>query len=214
MHGQSQTDAILDNVFYCESGMDGVNIMNALQDKGGRESMLQENRGKLVIEYQRAKGLKESQDKLLETLPRRKVSFKNHEVPRNDFGVHRVEFKLSKLSENLDEKSLYSLNWKFGKKSSWEQKGITAEHLETLKNEWIEKAESNRWIQPRARFALLPPKSDGDEWLFSIPRTRRKRSRDTTSDGSTSCFKCRLARSNRKSTSSGSAWMPPSRLGI
>lgn len=169
MHGQSRIDAILDNVFYCESGMDGVNVMNDLREKDGRESLLRENREQLIVEYQRAKGLQESRDSLLESLPRRKVSFKKHEAPRDDFGIHRVEFKLSRLSENLDEKSLFSLNWKFGKKSSWGRKGVTPERLEALKNEWIEKAEANRWIQPRARFALLPAQSEGDEVIVYDP---------------------------------------------
>ena len=174
MHGQADTDDILDNVFYCESGMDGVNAMNALQDKDNRDNLLEENREKLINEYRRAKGLQEVQDKLLETLPRRKVSFKRHEVTCNQFGVHRVEFKLGKLSPNLDEKSLFSLNWKFGKKSSWEKKGITSEYLKALKNEWIEKAEAHGWIKPRARFALLPAQSEGDEVIIWDPKDLKK----------------------------------------
>jgi 5-methyltetrahydrofolate--homocysteine methyltransferase len=174
MHGQADTDVILDNVFYCESGMDGVNAMNALQDKDNRDSLLQDNREKLVNEYRRAKGLQEVQDKLLETLPRRKVSFKKHDIACNEYGVHRVEFKLGKLGPSLDEKSLFSLNWKFGKKSSWPQKGITPEHLKALKNEWIEKAEANEWIKPRARFALLPAQSEGDEVIIWDPKDLEK----------------------------------------
>ena len=174
MHGQAETDVILDNVFYCESGMDGVNVMNDLQNMGNRDSLFRENREKLIVEYQRAKGLQESQDKLMKSLPRRKVSFKNHDVPCNEFGVHRVEFKLSKLSSNLDEKSLYSLNWKFGKKSSWKQKGVTPEHIEALKNEWMEKAETNQWIKPSARFALLPVQSEGDDVIIYDPKDPKK----------------------------------------
>lgn len=174
MHGQADTDAILDNVFYCESGMDGVNVMNALQDKGNRGSLLEENREKLIIEYRRAKGLQEVHDKLLETLPRRKVSFKKHDVACNEYGIHLAEFKLSKLSQSLDEKSLFSLNWKFGKKSSWEQKGVTSEHLKALKEEWIEKSETNQWIKPRARFALLPAQSEGDEVIIWDPKDLQK----------------------------------------
>lgn len=174
MHGQSDTDHILDNVFYCESGMDGVNVMNALQDKPNRKSLLKENKEKLVREYERAKGLQESHDKLLDSLPRRKVSFKKHEVSLDEFGVHRVEFKLSKLSPNLDEKSLYSLNWKFGKKSSWEQKGVDLVQLKALKEEWVEKAEANQWIIPSARFGLLPAQSEGDEVIVYDPDNTEK----------------------------------------
>ncbi len=174
MRGQSDTDHILDNVFYCESGMDGVNIMNALQDKPNRDSLLKENKEKLVREYERAKGLQESHNKLMASLPLRKVSFKKHEVSLDEFGVHRVEFKLSKLSPNLDEKSLYSLNWKFGKKSSWEQKGIDLAQLKALKEEWVEKAEANQWIVPRARFGLFPVQSEGDEAIVYDPENTGK----------------------------------------
>lgn len=174
MHGQSDTDHILDNVFYCESGMDGVNVMNALQDKKNLPSLLRENKEKLVREYERAKGLQASQVKLLESLARRKVSFNKHDVSLDEFGIHRVEFKLSKLSPNLDEKSLYSLNWKFGKKSSWEQKGISLEQLKALKEEWVEKAEANQWIIPSARFGLLPAQSEGDEVIVYDPADTEK----------------------------------------
>jgi len=174
MHGQSDTDHILDNVFYCESGMDGVNVMNALKDTPNRDSLLKENKQKLVREYERAKGLQESHDELLDSLPRRKVSFKKHEVSLDEFGMHRVEFKLSKLSPNLDEKSLYSLNWKFGKKSSWKQKGVDLQQLKALKAEWVEKAEANQWIVPRARFGLLPAQSEGDEVIVYDPEDSEK----------------------------------------
>ena len=174
MHGQQDTENILDNVFYCESGMDGVNVMNALQDKANRASLFQENRERLIREYQRAKGLQETQSKLLKTLPRRKVGFKNHEVSRNGFGIHRVEFKLSKLSKNLDEKSLFSLNWKFGKKSSWKQKGVSLEQLKALEKEWIQKAEENEWIIPQAKFALLPVQAEGDDVIIYDPENQKK----------------------------------------
>ncbi len=174
MFGQQETENILDNVFYCESGMDGVNTMNALQDKANRTSLLEENKERLIREYQRAKGFQETQDKLLETLPRRKVGFKNHEISRNGFGVHKVEFKLSKLNKNLDTKSLYSLNWKFGKKSSWPQKGVTLDQLKALEKEWVEKAEGNDWIIPKARFAILPAQAEGDDVIIFDPETQKK----------------------------------------
>lgn len=164
MKGKNDTDAILDNVFYCGSGMDGVNTMGLLMDKEKRSALLKENRKALLIQYQKAKGIEEEKEKLLETLPRRKVSFRHHEVPAEGYGTQKVEFKLHKLS--LDRKSLYSLNWKFGKKSSWIQKGITLDQLQRLEKEWIKKAEQNRWIIPMARFGLFPAQSDGDEVVF------------------------------------------------
>jgi len=169
MCGQSDIESILDNVFYCESGMDGVNTMNTLVDSAARGRFIRENRDVLVREYQRAKGAREQEEKLLASLPRRKVSFKKHEVPKDGFGAHKVEFKLGQLASNLDNKSLYSLNWKYGKKSSWEQKGVTPQSLEALKKEWLKKAEENGWIRPRARFGLFPAQSEGDDLIVYDP---------------------------------------------
>lgn len=174
MHGQDDLDQVLDNVFYCDSGMEGVNVMNALVDKRGRRSLLERNKDKLIADYRRAKGLQDAKQKLLAGLAWRKINFKDHEPPRNGFGVHRVEFKLHNLSEALDSKSLYSLNWKFGKQSSWKQHGITPERLKQLEQEWMEKAEANHWIVPAARFALLPAQSDGDEVVIYDPADTEK----------------------------------------
>ena len=87
--------------------------MGLLMDKEKRPALLKENQQALLLQYQKAKGIQEEKDKLLETLPRRKISFRHHEVPAEGYGIQKVEFKLHKLS--LDRKSLYSLNWKFGK---------------------------------------------------------------------------------------------------
>lgn len=169
MFGQENTEAILDNVFYCRSGMDGVNSMNALMEQAGRPALLEKNKQLLLREYRRAKGIQETEDKLLATLKRRVVGFKKHEVPREGYGFHKVEFKLSKLEANIDRKSLFSLNWKFGKQSSWEKKGVLAEDLKKLEKEWIEKSEKNGWVVPKARFAVLPAQAEADEVIVYHP---------------------------------------------
>lgn len=174
MHGQENQEQIFDNVFYCESGMEGVNIMNALIDKKGRKPLLAQNKTRLTANYQRAKGIQDTKQKLLSTLERRKVSFKDHEPPREGLGIHRAEFKLHNLNESLDSKSLFSLNWKFGKQSNWKQQGVTLERLKLLEREWLEKADANHWITPTARFALLPAQSDGDEVIIYDPENKEK----------------------------------------
>ena len=174
MHGHDDINAILDNIFYCGSGMDGVNTMGLLMDKEQRPGLLKENKEKLLREYQKAKGIQEEKDELLKTLPRRKVSFRHHESPSDGYGIHKVEFKLHKLAGSMDRKSLYSLNWKFGKKSSWIHKGVTLKQLQDLEKTWIEKAEENSWIVPKARFGLFPAQSDGDEVIIYDPENREK----------------------------------------
>ncbi len=169
MHGQDDLENIIPNIFYCESGMDGVNTMNSLSDKQQKSLVLDKNREKLIHSYQRAKGIEEDKKKLLSTLKRRKVNFKKYQVRQNGYGVHKIEFKLDKLASSIDTKSLYSLNWKFGKKSSWAKKGVKLEQLKELQKEWLEKSQANSWIIPKARFALLPAQSDGDDLVIYDP---------------------------------------------
>lgn len=169
MHGQDDLNEILGNVFYCQSGMDGVNVMSAIMDMENREENFLKNRKKLASDYRRAKGLEDSREKLFASLKRRKVSFKKHHVPSVGYGVSKVEFKLGNLDSMIDTKSLYSLNWKFGKKSSWKKKGVTLEELEKLKTHWMEKAGENLWITPRAKLALLPAQADGDDLIVYQP---------------------------------------------
>jgi len=171
MHGQDDLESILSTVFYCESGMDGVNTMNKLVDKkdDAVKAFITENREKLVRQYKKAKGMEEDKKNLLESLDRRKVDFKKYQPVQDGYGIHKVEFKLTKMADVIDSKSLFSLNWKYGKQSSWEKKGVTLEDLKKLQQEWIEKADANQWIIPRARFALLPAQSEGDEVIIYDP---------------------------------------------
>ena len=174
MCGQDDTNNILNNIFYCQSGMDGVNIMNRLKEKEGLVEFFSKNKEDLLNEYKRAKGIKEKRDELLSTLPRRVVGFKKHEVPREGYGLHKVEFKLKKLASEIDDKNLFSLNWKYGKQSSWKDKSIDLSQLKQLKQDWIEKAESNGWVTPKARFIILPAQSDGDDVILYHPENTEK----------------------------------------
>ena len=90
------------------------------------------------------------------------------------FQQKKILQKLQKLESSIDNKSLFSLNWKFGKQSSWKDKSIDLGQLKQLKKEWIEKAESNSWITPKARFILLPAQSEGDEVILYHPEDTEK----------------------------------------
>ena len=43
-----------------------------------------------------------------------------------------------------------------------------------LKQDWIEKAESNGWVTPKARFIILPAQSDGDDVILYHPENTEK----------------------------------------
>ena len=174
MRGQDDLDEIIGNVFYCQSGMDGVNAMSAIMDTENREETYRKNREKLASHYRKAKGLEQSREKLFASLKMRKVSFKKHHVPSEGYGINKIEFKLGNLASAIDSKSLYSLNWKYGKKSSWGKKGVTLADLEKLKASWLEKAGGNRWITPQAKLALLPAQADGDELIIYHPEQKGK----------------------------------------
>lgn len=169
MHGQDDLNNILGNVFYCRSGMDGVNIMGVVKDSEKRDKSFRDNKEKLVSQYHRAKGLEGTKKKLLASLGRRKVSFKKHQVLEEGYGVHKVVFRLASLESVIDAKSLYSLNWKYGKKSTWNKKGVDPEALDRQKKDWLEKADSNGWITPKAKFALLPAQAEDDELVIYDP---------------------------------------------
>ncbi|MGP0565386.1 MULTISPECIES: homocysteine S-methyltransferase family protein [unclassified Nitrospina] len=176
MHGQEELEDILSTVFYCESGMDGVNTMNKLveKEKDLLQTFMQENREKLIRQYKKAKGMEEDRANLLKSLDRRKVDFKKYQPVKDGYGIQKVEFKLKKLADVIDSKSLFSLNWKYGKQSSWSKKGVTIENLKRLQQEWIDKADANQWIIPRARFALLPAQSEGDELIIYDPENQER----------------------------------------
>jgi len=174
MHGQDDQKEILGSVFYCQSGMDGVNAMSSIMDKDNWEDICNKNKEKLALQYRKAKGLEESREKLFASLKRRKVSLKKHNVASTGYGIHKVEFRLGNLDSNIDTKSLYSLNWKYGKKSSWGKKGIKLEELEKLKSHWIEQAGENQWITPRAKLALLPAQAEGDDLIIYSPDQQGK----------------------------------------
>ncbi len=164
MAGQEDLSKMRRNVFYCQTGMDGVNRMNQLKS-AEKESLLESNRAVLTLQYKRAKKMEEESETLLKTLPRRQISFQKHSPPKMlpYFAQKKIEIPLSEFKNFIDRKTLYSLNWKYGGKNSWEKKGISLKTLDKKLDEWIENAEKHEWLHPRGMIGLYPCKSDQDE---------------------------------------------------
>ncbi len=166
MGGQDNLDEIKENVFYCQSGMDGVNVMKLLQSEN-RESFTQTNAEELKKYYLRARQQSEKLESLLTTLPRRQVSFEDYGAPAVSYRIERVRVPLPELS--LDTKTLYALNWKLGRKSAWEQKGFSIRDVEELKDKWVKDAHRNKWVVPEGKIGLFPCQAEGDEVIVYNP---------------------------------------------
>ncbi len=171
MAGQEDLDEIKEDVFYCQSGMDGVNVMKLLQSEN-RETFTQRNAEELKKYYLRAKQQNEKLESLLATLPRRKVPFEDYQAPAVTYCLESIYLPLPELS--LDTKTLYALNWKLGRKSAWEKKGFTVQDVEKLKEKWVQDAHRNQWIVPQGKIGLFPCQAEGDEVIVYDPANLEK----------------------------------------
>ncbi len=171
MRGQEDITKIRDNVFYCASAMDGVNVMNTLQSEN-RQALIAQNKEALEKYYLRAKKHAEKTEKLLATLPRRQVNLDSYTPPSVAYGVHTISVPLPDLP--LDTKTLYALNWKLGRKSSWKTQQFTPEDIDALKEKWIQEAHHHQWIEPQGKIGLFPCQADGDDVILYDPANLEK----------------------------------------
>lgn len=158
MAGADSEEDIKPDVFYCASAMDCVNVMEAL---GGirRQEYVNNNRELLLKNLLRQNERKERIETQKATLPRRVVLFEGRDIPGVPdlvFGPKKIETALTGLA--LNEKALFSLNWSMGGKKP-EGFGDAA----AFKKSWMEKAEKNAWIRPRAAYSVLPCVRKGQE---------------------------------------------------
>ncbi len=169
--GKEDTAEMRANVFYCPSAMDGVNTMNKLVSSDEAKSELMEaNLTELQKQFDKAKKRAEADKELLATLPRREIGFEK--APKIDSPwtpFEKVSIPLKDFASNLDKKTLFALNWKFGGTKARENRGETQEVLEALFQKWVEQADEHGWVQPQGVCALYPCQSDGDEIILYDP---------------------------------------------
>ena len=160
MSGEKSVEKIKNNVFYCGSAMDGVNVLNALMDKDRRTQLLDTNESKLKDSYEKAVRLSQKRETLLKRLPRRKTSFSSSHPKMEIFpNSKHVKIKMTAFLPYLNENVLYSLNWKYGGKGSWARKGVTKKNLEAQLKEWAGKSEINSWVEPQGIMGVFPAKA-------------------------------------------------------
>jgi 5-methyltetrahydrofolate--homocysteine methyltransferase len=170
MAGADDIRALRDNVFYCATAMDGVNIMNQWVGAKDHAALLDKNRSKLLLHYERAQKLSEEKDKLLHKLPRRTVSFNGELLPDHPwFRRETFKYSLRQLAPYLDTKTLFALNWKFGGKSKRERQGASPESLHALFEEWIRKADKHHWISPSGLAGIYPCQSEDESVIVYDP---------------------------------------------
>ncbi len=170
MAGQDDPSKIRSNVFYCPTAMDGVNVMNRWVSAQERDAILMPNRDKLLTNLERAEKRRDKEARLMQELAPRVIRFEHHQVSGSPwFRSDTLRYTLRQLAPYLDTKTLFGLNWKFGGTQSREKRGETAEKLMALFEEWIDKADKGRWIQPQGVFGVYPCQSLGDEVLVYDP---------------------------------------------
>ncbi len=155
--GREDETSMRSNVFYCRSGMDGVNILNQLHEGNNLEALFEKNLKELKSAYQSGLRLDKERENLLATLPRRQVDFSNKYSLTDGLGkIEKIKIPVQEFTPHINHKLLFSLNWKYGGSRSWEKKGITEEQLIQTMNEWIQKSSDNHWLFPQSVYTILP----------------------------------------------------------
>lgn len=175
LYGQKDVSQILPNVFYCSSGMDGVNMLNQLLESDNkRQQLYDDNLKKLTWHYEYAEKKQAEESELLQTLPMRKVkNFDLPEVQQKYFSPKVWTPKLSELVTDLDLKTLFSLNWRYGRQSSWEKKGVSVEILNQMLAEWVSDSEKHNWLVPHAVYGVFPCRVDQEKVIVLHPRDQK-----------------------------------------
>ena len=163
LKGTKALSRLKKDVFYCQTAMDSVNVMEALMG-ARREAAIEENGAKLEAAFMKGQQMSATREALLSTLPVREISFEDHP----EIAVRPLETIQTPLSMMmLNRKSLFALNWKIGKKVRDTEEG--EQQANRLYSEWIRKAEGEGLVTPVGKCAIFPANSDGCEIVIFDP---------------------------------------------
>ncbi len=155
--GREDESTMRSNVFYCRSGMDGVNVLNQLKENNNLDDMFAKNLKKLKSAYESGLRLDKERDELFATLPRRKVEFATRYSYSDGLGnIKKVKIPVKEFIPHINQKLLFTLNWKYGGSRTWEKKGTSEQELIQTMHQWIDKASENGWLLPQSVFTILP----------------------------------------------------------
>ncbi|MCG8338508.1 MAG: homocysteine S-methyltransferase family protein [Proteobacteria bacterium] len=181
--GREDETTMRDNVFYCRSGMDGVNVLNQLNEKDNLDELFQKNLKKLKSAYQSGLRLDKERDELFATLPKRKVDFAAEYSYSEGLGnIEKVEIPVKEFVPYINQKLLFTLNWKYGGSRSWEKKGTSEQELIQTMHQWVDKASTNGWLLPQAVFMILPCVGSENSVTIFNPKTDQEMAKLTFND--------------------------------
>jgi len=167
--------AMRDDIFYCRTAMDGVNVMNTIIGGDGLEAFKLKNRERILSKVERAQQRAAQEDELFKTLPRRVVDLSIHTLPAEPrFACRKVEYTLAEFAPMLERKTLFSLNWRFGGEKLREKQGLFNPELERLLEEWIDRCDSEGMLLPRGVCGIYPCQAEGDEVIVYHPEDLSK----------------------------------------
>ena len=165
-------DAMRDDVFYCRTAMDGVNVMNTLMGaEAGLDTFKAKNRDKILSKLERAEKKAEEERGLMATLPRRVIRVDADALaaePR--FARKVITYTLDEFAPLLDRKTLYSLNWRFGGEGARTRQGHTQEELDALFDAWVKRGTELGWLLPQGVCGIYPCVAEGDEVVIFDPQ--------------------------------------------
>jgi 5-methyltetrahydrofolate--homocysteine methyltransferase len=164
-------DTMRDDVFYCRTAMDGVNVMNTLMGaEEGLETFKAKNREKILSKLERAEKKAEEDRELLATLPRRVIAVDADALPAEPrFARKEVRYTLEEFAPMLDRKTLYSLNWRFGGEGTRARQGHTQQELDALFDTWVKRGTELGWLLPQGVCGIYPCVAEGDEIVIFDP---------------------------------------------
>lgn len=172
--GRDDEQTMRSNVFYCRSGMDGVNVLNQLRDETSASNLFQRNLSELQDAYRSGRRLNQEREEQLATLPRRSVQFTSHKKPEAKWGeIHEIQMPLKDFLPHIDQRLLFTLNWKFGGSRSWEKKGTSEQELQKLMMAWIDRSTKEEWLAPHAAYMLLPCYGGTDQVTLLEPQSKK-----------------------------------------
>lgn len=164
MAGRDHLVSMRKNVFYCATAMDGVNVMNEIISFGDSGTIFDLNQKKLMGRYERAERRAKEEEGLLDSLPRREVSFGDYALSDNPwFSPEKVDMSVADFAPFIDKRNLFSLNWRYGGKSKRAKLGIDEDLLEIQFSEWVAKTTETGWLRPQGMLGVFPCYRDGDD---------------------------------------------------
>lgn len=164
MRGEDAKEELNSNVFYCKSAMDAVKVLDNLGNVERKDACIEENKRSLMKYFNKTHHHEEG-----ESAATQKAQVDHHDIPLTDLGVFHLEVTPEEISNIINSKMLYKLNWKYGSEKDYEKKGVNEDQLNKLRDKWLKDALENKWITPIVHFGLFPVKSDDLDLIFYDP---------------------------------------------